>query len=71
MADTVVHIGENSPEQVAYRLMHEIAAIEAKSFSRTPGPGYQSADRKWILETYAECLNAVRVPHARVATKGP
>ena len=66
MADTVVHIGENSPEQVAYRLLHEIAAVEAKSFSRTPSTSYQSADRKWILDTYAECLNAVRNPHLRV-----
>jgi hypothetical protein len=28
---TVVHIGENSPEYIAYRLMHEIANIEGKS----------------------------------------
>ncbi len=52
MADTpVVHIGENSPEQVAYRLMIDVANVE----------GYlNKMDRKKILDTYAECLDAVR-----------
>jgi hypothetical protein len=42
MADTntVVHIGENSPEQVV-------------------------VDRKWLLDTYAECLRTVRQPWDR------
>ncbi len=58
MADTsVVHIGENSPEQVAYKLLHEIAAIENTTGRR---------DRKWWLDTYAECLLAVRSPSSRV-----
>ena len=59
MADApVVHIGENSPQYIAYRLMHEIATVEGKSFQRNPGGGYQQADRAWILNTYAECVEA-------------
>jgi len=55
MADIpVVHIGENSPEYVAYRLLREIARLEK-------GMG----DRKKLLDTYAECLRTVRDPHNR------
>jgi hypothetical protein len=52
MADnTVVHIGENSPEKIAYLLMVDIINKEG---------GKSEADRKKILDTYAECLQAVR-----------
>lgn len=61
MADqTVVHIGENSPEQVAYRLMHEIATVEGVSFSRMPSQGNRKATREWILKTYVQCQFATR-----------
>jgi hypothetical protein len=61
MADTV-HIGENSPQQVAYRLLHDIANVEKKTLHSNPGQGYTAADRKWILKTYSECLAAVENP---------
>lgn len=48
--NTVVHLGENSPEKVALDLMHMVFARE----------GYERADRKNILDTYAECLITVR-----------
>jgi hypothetical protein len=57
MADqATVHIGENSPEYVALLLMREVFGAENP----------QSLNRKQILDTYAECLNAVRNPHVRV-----
>jgi hypothetical protein len=60
MADKpVVHIGENSPEWVAYKLMHDILITERKTPANTI--------RKDILDTYAECLQAVR--GRRVANK--
>ena len=53
MADnTTVHIGENSPEQIAYRLMVDINAYEDR-------PARTRAD---ILRLYAQCLAAVRNP---------
>ena len=55
----VVHIGENSPEHIAHRLMHEIAIVEGKSFQRSPGQGFERADRKWRSH-FAECLNGPR-----------
>lgn len=57
MADTpVVHIGENSPEQIAYKLLHDIARNDGKldSYKRL------QADKQYILDTYAEALNTVR-----------
>lgn len=67
MADTaVVHIGENSPEQVAFKLMNEIASVEKKSMHASPSNGWTTADRKWILDTYAECLKAVQAPGGRL-----
>jgi hypothetical protein len=56
MAETapVVHIGENSPEQIAYKLLETIASNEKKTLH-----GTATADRKWLLDTYAECLAAV------------
>ncbi len=65
MADeAVVHIGENSPEHVAYRLLKDVAWAEemATEYDRFKG------DRKWILNTYAECLEAVK--GGRVSTGG-
>ena len=60
MADqstTVVRVGENSPEQVALKLTENIASIEQFQLH---GGGKRPADRKWLLDTYAECLEAVR-----------
>jgi hypothetical protein len=60
MADTstVVHIGENSPEEVALKLFHEIVSVEARTLGA-------NLNRKWILDTYSECLMAVRSPASR------
>jgi hypothetical protein len=61
MADnTIVHMGENSPEQVAFKLLHEIAQVEGKVFHTNPSEGRQTADRRWILSTYRECLKTVK-----------
>ena len=58
---TVVHIGENSPEQVAYVLMTIVANVEDKELYKSE----TSADRAWILDTYAECLQAVKAERRR------
>ncbi len=52
---TVVHIGENSPEEIALKLMQLIRAKEENVNSR-----------KAILDLYAECLMAVRQPIDRI-----
>lgn len=49
----VVHIGENSPEHVAYELTQRI-------FTRIEQRNYEDITRKEFLDTYAECLHAVR-----------
>jgi hypothetical protein len=55
----VVHIGENSPEFVAFRLMERIAYSEDKRIAGSKDER-QKPDRAWLLDTYAECLQATR-----------
>lgn len=54
MADaTVVHIGENSPEKIALEMTDQIIRyIEGKS--------YDKITRKDYLDTYSECIQAVK-----------
>ena len=68
MADTntTVHIGENSPEYVAFKLMERIASNEQKGLYST----HSEADRQWILSTYAECLQTVKQPYDWPRPKG-
>jgi hypothetical protein len=61
MADKpVVHIGENSPEHVAYLLMRDVFQLES----------HQNMNRKTYLDTYAECLLAVTHPGGRLSGTG-
>jgi hypothetical protein len=50
-----IHIGENSPEYVAYLLMFQVNSAEKP----------QTRTRKEILDLYAECLLTVRAPSDR------
>lgn len=62
MADnTVVHMGENSPEQVAFKLLQIIAHNEGK-YLQASSTAANHPDRQWLLSTYAECLRTVRDP---------
>jgi hypothetical protein len=56
----VVHIGENSPEQVALKLVEVLARLEKKSLYASNDHDKDVADRKWLLDTYAECLKTVQ-----------
>jgi len=53
--DTGVHIGENSPEQVAFKLMGMVVA--------------QPNRKDEILDAYAECLATVKAPLKRSEKK--
>lgn len=58
MADApVVHIGENSPEYVAYKLMNDILRLEK----------HQTISRKLLLDTYSECIEAAKGYRAKPA----
>jgi hypothetical protein len=50
--ETVVHIGENSAEHVAWKLYHDVMAAEGKNIRENT--------RKYLLDTYAECLIATK-----------
>jgi hypothetical protein len=60
MADNaVVHIGENSPEKIAYDLMETVLALEG--FTLLPHvKDKKHPDRAKLLATYAECLDVVK-----------
>ena len=53
-----VHIEGNSPEEVAFKLLYEIAAAEGMQMRLADGS--KKPDRQWILDT--ECITAVREP---------
>jgi hypothetical protein len=54
--------GGQSPEDVALKLLYLVSWGENIDLE-----AWGKADRRWILDTYAECLLAVQDPAARVA----
>ena len=69
MADTTtVHTSENSPEHVAWKLFLEVANAEGKDVWAGAGKATKP-DRQYILDTYAECIMAVRVPANRQSNR--
>jgi len=51
---------DGAAEIVAYKLLQHVASVERRSFFHNPGEGSAMADRRWILDTYAECLSVVK-----------
>jgi len=62
MADGVVVKSGESAEGVAYKLFLVVAEQEKKNLTGLN----VNADRKWVLDAYAECLLAVIQPWKRV-----
>lgn len=56
--NSIINIGKNSQEHVAYKLLELISLAEGKSING--GLGVINYDRKWILDSYAECIDVVR-----------
>ncbi len=53
MAGTsVIHIAENSPEHVAYKMMRDVFLVENKTFD--------GLTRDEYLDTFDECLEVVQ-----------
>jgi len=50
-------LGDGSSELVAFKLFELV-----KTHEKAEG---EKLSRKWILDTYSECLQAVRAPNAR------
>lgn len=62
---TTLQLGETA-EQVALELLRMVMESEKRKFSEVAGRSdYQLGDRKYILDTYAECILAVRRPFDR------
>lgn len=54
--------GGQSPEDIALKLLYVVSWGENIDLE-----AWGKADRKWILDTYAECLLTVRDPAARLS----
>jgi hypothetical protein len=61
----------DSPELVALALLERIAHSEGRQFNAKPQDGTTPADRQWILDTYFDCLNAVRGHRAKPGASEP
>lgn len=58
---SVMHFGEGSPELIAYKLMLDVMKVENRALASGATAGAQTpADRHYLLNTYHECLMAVR-----------
>jgi hypothetical protein len=57
---------DGTKEAVALSLLNLVARSEGKIFDKGRTGG-EVADRKWILNTYAECLTAIQSPNVRSA----
>lgn len=55
MADAVKLNTGKSEAEVAHSLLMQIATLEGKFYS-----DFSNCDRSYVLDTYAECLKAVR-----------
>ena len=55
----VVYVTPNSPEKIAFDLMERVAFIEWKRIGRNQ-EYLAKTDRKYLLDTYAECLEAAK-----------
>jgi len=60
----------DSAEIVALALLERIARSEGRHFEVTPPEG-STADRRWILDTYFDCLNTVRGHRAKATAPEP
>lgn len=49
---SIIHIAENSPEHIAYKMMRDVFVVENKPFD--------SLTRDEYLDTFEECLEAVK-----------
>ena len=70
---SIVHYGEGSPEAIAYKLMLDVMKVENRmipSAGVTP-PAHTPADRHYLLNTYHECLMAVRGKRIVASTLKP
>jgi len=65
--EVVEHPTDSTPESIAYRLLVLVSDLENKTLHGNPSKDRTIADRQWILDTYAECLAAVKTPHDRKA----
>jgi len=58
---------EWTPGHIAYVLLREVARAEGRAMPSDTKSDGQKVDRKWLLDTYAECMQAIESPDKRVS----
>jgi hypothetical protein len=56
--------GSWTPEHIAYVLLGIVARSEGKTLGSAANGN--PPDRKWLLDTFAECIQAVKAPDQRL-----
>lgn len=52
---------------IAYSLLREVLKAEGRSLPSSRKQDGKEVDRKWLLDAFAECMQAVRDPDRRLA----
>jgi hypothetical protein len=55
-----------TPEHIAYVLLMVVARAEQKALNKTDTGAVP--DRKWLLDAFAECMQAVKEPNKRLGS---
>jgi hypothetical protein len=59
------NISGDSEQAVAFALLEMVMLAETKQADARLSEGMESADREYILDTYAECLHVAKDPFVR------
>lgn len=62
-------MSDNTPEFIALELLRIVAVVEGKALAGIATEGETRPDQKWVLDTYAECLEAVQGRRRRAASR--
>ena len=58
--ETILHADDSSAEQVARKLMLDIMIAENMVLEHNAESPYRRANRKYILDLYAQCICTIR-----------
>lgn len=53
-------MSDNTPEFIALELLRIVATVEGKALAGVAVEGETRPDQKWVLDTYADCFEAVQ-----------
>lgn len=64
-------MSDNTPEFIALELLRIVAVVEGKPLAGIATEGETRPDRKWVLDAYAECLEAAQGRRQQPGRRAP